>query len=440
MADPISNNEFEKRLKEAAEQYTPMPPLGVWDKISDELHPRRGTYALAIAAVVLLLLASGVYFLQRDDSVLVPPIKEQILENHTRHSVSSNADHPHSGNILSARKSGKPNLYPTQKVISVPVNSGQAAEEFAFQILKPVSPIWAETPLPQRINEMGIPVQPGYTPSGKYLFHQVISQENKNGTRAAKSRIRKRPFLEISFTPGLGYRVLKSGGSGAAINSSGSSSLQFYNSTGNISSGFSELNDRPEWSWAASALVGFRFSHKWSLQTGFSVSELNYKIPAYGTYPIYIRNTNRMSVYTAMRPVAALAVNAQPGAGQKMSFLQNKYSFIEIPVLLNKQFGNPAKVSFEVKAGAGLSYLFQSDPILFSPSSGRYFKDDNYIRPLNGNLHIGASLLIPVTSKWKMDVGPSFQYQILSSYKNYPAVREHPYLIGVQAGLRLDDR
>ncbi|MGH2644824.1 MAG: hypothetical protein ACRDE2_12795, partial [Chitinophagaceae bacterium] len=119
------------------------------------------------------------------------------------------------------------------------------------------------------------------------------------------------------------------------------------------------------------------------------------------------------------------------------SYLHNSYSLIEIPFLINKQFGNSHGVAFNVCAGVGLSYLFHANPVIYSPVSGRYFSDNHYIRSINGDYHIETSVLILLSSQLKLDIGPSFQYQILSSYKNYPAVKEHPYFIGLKTGLQL---
>src|SRR5690606_4434090 len=63
MKEEFSNNELEKRLKQEADQFTLPPSEEVWDRINQQLHPRKNRRGWLWAAAGLLVLLLGAYFL-----------------------------------------------------------------------------------------------------------------------------------------------------------------------------------------------------------------------------------------------------------------------------------------------------------------------------------------------------------------------------------------
>lgn len=486
MSDSIPHDDFEKRLKKEAEDFLPQPSDRVWENIHNELHPRRRKYLTSAAAAVLLLLAVGVYFLQKQyvSPRMKPSVAEQVpartLPAQASPTPSDNSQ-PHRQPAQSAASSGKistrlqkPGETESADLIRKPQsgysedsqgNSPTASSRPAkarknksqnpklFSLNKEKEQIqgtkwenqFRETPGLSLLENLSLFLSArqsrDYVELSPLAYSNRISSSlmiapnegnlsfsKKGNEKVSPLKLYRRPSYEIFYTPGMGYRSLTEGSSGMMAGNLSSS----YSS-----SSLSKLKQQPAWSWAAGARVIFPFGKSWSLQTGFSVEQLNYSITAYGTYPAYIQNNN--SYYYSASPsrsLSFLSTNALAVARPAVNHLHNSYFSGEIPLLMDKRFGDPRSISLKLAAGTGLTYLFHANSVIYSPMSGRYFTGTGYIRKFNGNFHIETSLFIPLSPRLKLDVGPSFQYQILSSYKNYPAIREHPYLLGFKTGLQ----
>lgn len=484
MNDPIEHNDFEKRLKKAAGDFMPAPSSRVWENVRDELHPHRRTYILTVAAALLLLIAVGVYFLQRQyaHSSSKPSLAQQIIpvkspvQTHptqTNNKLSNGLEANQSGQTGAiAGKTSKdtqkesestglaektfqksfPNKInhkkgfqlnnstvgsfhkETAQTLDTKIGK-QKTETVGLSYLKNLSPqlnTYFLSSIPSKVESF--PLQ--FTKNINN-FQVVLPQEKEQfisnkKRKVISEKLLRKPVFEIFYAPSLGYRTLK-GASGIMTNNSSSALDQFGSS-----SAVSHLKQQPEWSWSAGARIIFPLGKSWSLQTGLSAAEMNYRIAAYGTYPVYIQNNAAAYSYYAMpgRQVSSMSVNAFAATRAQLSYLHNSYITSEIPLLINKRFGNPHGITINLGAGAGFSYFFHSNPIIYSSSSGRYFVDDHYIRPVDANFHFETSVLIPLSTHLKLELGPSFQYQILSSYKHYPAIKEHPYLLGLKTGLQ----
>lgn len=469
MSDPKQNNDFEKQLKQEAEQFTPKPSPEVWEKLKDELHPERGTYPLAIAALILLLLASGVYFLQR--KYWQSPPKKQLTVYQSNPAFSPAISNHSSGipgkSFQETVKSKKENLpnHPSglsspgmEKQAHAPANNFLVAEKgysgtndkiihqpasetfkkaipFESVILKPlpkISPVFSVTKLSAETNPIRIFQPEWILTSSDSDFGREKESFHKNAIKTPRKVSDKKPYFQVSFTSGIGYRVLKNGVSGNWMNAAPSVG-QIYQ---NMPAGIHSLYQRPEWSWSTGARIGFPFGNTWSFQTGLSISEFNYHIRTYGTYPVSTFYTYRQNTVTANRPLSSTNLNVLAMSRPKAVWVSNSYSFAEVPFLIQKGFGNPNKISFNIGAGAGISYLFHSNAIIYSPTSGVYFKDGHFLKSFNSELYLETTMLIPLSPKWKIEIGPSIEYQIFSSYKNYPRMKEHPYLMGIRTGLQ----
>ncbi len=486
MSDSMPHDDFEKRLKKEAEDFLPQPSSRVWENIHNELHPRRRKYLLATAAAVLLLLGVGVYFLQKQ--YVSSNLKSSVAEQIPAGTLPAQTPPPPSDNSQSRKQPAQP-VASSGKIFTQPQKSGETEsvglttkprightedsqrnnrtassksaiarkndlqnpelfapnkekEQMSGPKLGNQSGKISGLPLLENLSLfLSTPHSRNYVELSTFALADRISSSwmipqnegnlsfsKKENKKVSPGKLYRKPSYEIFYTPGMGYRSLTEGSSGMMTGNTSSS----YSS-----SSLSNLKQQPAWSWAAGARVILPFGKSWSLQTGLSVEQSNYSITAYGTYPAYVQNNNNY-YYSASpsRSLYFLSTNALAAARPAVNHLHNSYFSGEIPLLVGKHFGNPRSVSLNLAAGAGLTYLFHTNPVIYSPVSGRYFTGADYIRKFNGNFHIETSLFIPLGPTLKLDVGPSFQYQILSSYKNYPAIKERPYLLGFKTGLQ----
>jgi hypothetical protein len=104
--------------------------------------------------------------------------------------------------------------------------------------------------------------------------------------------------------------------------------------------------------------------------------------------------------------------------------------------MLAGEFGGAGKLSYTLAGGAVLGWVVSSDPVIYSPDSKRYFTGSCYVRRFRTGLELEALVNLPLQGALQISTGPSLQYQLSSSYRNYPQVKEHPYLLGISAGLQ----
>lgn len=482
----MPHDDFEKRLKKEAEDFLPQPSSRVWENIHNELHPRRRKYLLAAAAAVLLLLGVSVYFLQKQ--YVSSSIKSSVAEQIPAGTLPAQTPPPPSDNSQSRKQPAQPVVssgkistrlqkpgeaesvglttkprsgYTEDSQGNNPAASSKSALVGKNKLQNPElsAPNKEKEQMPeaklgnQSSETSGLPLLENlslflYTPHSRdYVELSTFAHANrissswmipqnkgnfsfskKGNEKVSPGKLFGKPSYEIFYTPGIGYRSLTEGSSGIMAGNPSSS----YSS-----SSLSDLKQQPAWSWAAGARVILPFGKSWSLQTGLSVEQLNYSITAYGTYPAYVQNNN--NYYYSASPSRSpyfLSTNALAAARPAVNHLHNSCFSGEIPLLVDKRFGNPRSIFLNLAAGAGLTYLFHASPVIYSPVSERYFTGADYIRKFNGNFHIETSLFIPLSPGLKLDIGPSLQYQILSSYKNYPAIKERPYLLGFKTGLQ----
>ena len=448
-------------MRDSAEDFLSEPSDEVWLRINNELHPQTRRYALWWAAGILLLISSGIYMVQRrhtastgqafSEKLHEPKLPGNapdhsangLLQNESRSSAEKK-------NITTAKRKGSaagrfsPSSAPasqqeTDRSISMEERNNSFQKRYTLPLLR--NSLSGHTDMPKLVfPEAGIslPVRMSdlKVEQPASVWQQDLIQEKGPAAEVARKQWRKKPVLGFSFTPGIGYRVLKIAPpepvyASPAPPRSGSNSLSSAQASGSRV----RFKQEPDWSWVAAAQVTIPLGKQWFMQSGLSVTRISYRILAYGTYPAYVQNNGDPSIASRRNINSFYTTNAVVPV-TKPSYIHNRYLAAEVPLLIGWQLGNPDKTSFSIGAGAGLSYLLGSNTVIYSPDSRRYFTDKDYPRTINGNLHLETSVHLPLTEKFRISVGPSFQYQAFSTYKNYPQVKEHPYFLGIKTGLQ----
>lgn len=479
MKEDLSNNELEEQLKREADGFSLSPQEQVWDRISDQLHPRHRRRSPLWAAAALLLLLPAAYFIWHDrtaqDSAVsreaVPagrPATEKAPAGPKPEErpapVGADKDRPSgSGIVLQEGTAGTP---PAGAPRTSSGHPGRLNREFIGEPPAPgkgngETPVGAfpggdyavrsflmPAPLSvERINEVRVPVQvvfPGFRTPAEQAPASGLAAGEQAGTVDRKSfggkKGKQKASFEVFFNPGFGYRTL---------------SLQAHpaqRQMDNMLSGFAVIKDnkidqKPEWNVSGGFRGIFPLGKAWQAETGLSLQRVGYRVKAFGTYPAYVRTDGSATVSNAMaspgsaarpqdRANSFFASTALTPAVQEPAYIQSHYLYGELPLLIGRQLGHPDKVHFTLGIGGSLLYLINSSAIIFSPASGRYFKDENILRPFNSNLRLEAGAVFPLSPSVNLIVGPSVQYQVFSTYKGYPQVKEHLYFPGMKAGLQ----
>lgn len=462
MKEDFSNNKLEKRLKAAAEQLTVLPSDRVWAGISDQLHPRRKRRYWLWAAAAILALSMGFYLVLHQNKKHInnhghAAISPKIQEKGTPLSLTDKNDEENSDfsvhtpdKILPESRRKKdtrgekgttPNNFKGIIASSVPVEAKPTGEKLPFppyrlpflsspgMVLSAVQSPADRAAAPVRVINSNAKVS-----SANSMINAPLPDQKAIAGKNKKRHISYEAFL----VSGLGYRFLNV--QSENINSDQMAypgNQQMVNSLRPtaIVPQKEEMKHQPGISYSAGVNVAFPFGSHYTIKTGLSVMSLGYNITAFETYPAHIREDGSTSLSGYTGANSFYSQNRTASAVQR-SKISNRYLYGEIPLLVSREFGSPEKVHLQVGLGGGLLYLLKSTPVIYFPKSGRYFTDKNLIRQLNANFYVEGEMIVPLSEKLNFTIGPSLQYQILSSYKNYPGVAERPYFPGIKAGLQ----
>lgn len=465
-----AKNDFEKTLRESMEDFRVQPSEKVWEGVYRELHGSRRTALLWWAAAALLLVAVGIYSISRDE------------RNHPKALSIRQGQSPETTTVVSGRAAGEKMpgdkggvsmqdavATPPRSVVS-PAAAGSSSPGAGLPAVKPLASMTilegalrpaSQSPLQE--SSLSLPPLPGaglasfflkdpYIPATAFPLQAWVPADTLNGSSLSsnsytgsqkKASISSRHRLSWGFylTPAVGYRVFNlptahHGAPQMSVPPSSYPSTSFNYLAARARTKIT-YDHHAEWNWSAGAQLYYAFPGKWSVQSGLSLSQTGYKMAVYEASAAYVNPNGTASLADRSNTVNSGTTSYDlSAAASKPSYFHNRYLSLEIPLMIHRSFGAPENVSFDLGAGAGISYLAASKSLIFSPATGRYFSDKHSLRDVNATLHLETGILIPVGAKVRLSAGPSVQYQMTSTYKHYNLVKEHPYFVGLQLGMK----
>lgn len=469
MMDEEARNDFEKSLRESAEDFRVSPSDKVWDGVFAELHGTRRTTLVWWAAAAALVLAVGIWGVYRYDggrsrvvtarqstspdlprhgAGTVPGEKTAAHPTHETQ-VQTQAHTPDQGRTLPSTQPTTDSPQPLPGIEASPL--GARTAEGASSAVSPgrfplqAIPFRPEAGFPAGFSVVSDPTLRQEAPFQRTWHAQATADSLLRGAangHPGGPLTRHRLSWGIYVTPSIGYRTFTSGihhsdvppmsmdpsppGSGAALN--------FFTYRRSVPITYQQ---RPEWNWAAGVQVFYALCDQWSLQSGLALTQTGYQARIYDASPAHVNQDGTAQPADAGMPVNSGSMSYGSSAvTPKARDFHIRYLSVELPVMVHRSLRSSGRVSFDLGAGAGLTYLAASRSLIYSPVTGRYFSDARYLRDVNANLHLEAGIVIPATRNLWLTAGPAVQYQVGSSYKGYDQVREHPYFVGLQVGLK----
>jgi hypothetical protein len=95
----------------------------------------------------------------------------------------------------------------------------------------------------------------------------------------------------------------------------------------------------------------------------------------------------------------------------------------------------PKNYGIYLSSGITLEYHFSKNTQIYSPEYKSYFSDKKTISKFNLSSETNLNALLPISSKLSIIIGPTFRYQILSSFKKDYLVKENLYSVGCKIGI-----
>jgi Outer membrane protein beta-barrel domain len=112
----------------------------------------------------------------------------------------------------------------------------------------------------------------------------------------------------------------------------------------------------------------------------------------------------------------------------------NRFHFIEVPVMIEKQLGSLSR--FSIEAGVAFSLLAGSNALQYDGQKNIYYVDNSYINKAQWSLQAGFNYRL-LQKKIKLEIGPQFNYGINKFFKKELYGSRHLFFAGVSTRIFL---
>jgi hypothetical protein len=429
------NNEFERFLKENADQYRLYPSSRVWNGIYTTLHRRRKWFGLGIALLLITgILVTLLITNSSKETVITAnkpaahkqiPISDlQVSSGEER--ISSIKPKNNSVNPVALRNQiavAQNNFYKENINNLVNLKENNFRKENAFQPLT-VS-VTDELTDQNIINDLHPQKTFEYpkkltTPNS---FDWTIESVLNSFTPLTKRN--KRLSLQFNFTPTISYRKL----------SENKSFLRFAGSAPSTYAPLYDINSmvthKPDMGLEFGLTTKYALASNFRVKAGLQFNINRYDIKAFN-YPFEVArialrgNTGVDSFY---------AVSTHRNfSGNNPDWLQNFYFEVSMPVGVEVNLIGDEKVQFGIAGTIQPTYVLGDRAYLLSTDYKNYAEVPWLTR--HWNINTGLETFVSYsTGRMKWQVGPQVRYQLLSSFIDKYPVKENLFDFGLKIGI-----
>lgn len=189
--------------------------------------------------------------------------------------------------------------------------------------------------------------------------------------------------------------------------------------------------ERPDIDWSGAFFIDYRISKKWMLSTG-----------------MLMVNFNQQFDYNTVTASSPLNKNEIPGPVYTTDSVitgnvysnRIKYSWTEIPLLLNYNIRRGQRWDIDVQAGAGYAFLNTVDAGMIANDNKGVFalKDKDAFPQIKNAVFVSVMPQVSYRFGENVSVGfvPTFKYSATSIIGNERWVQQNPYFVGMNVCLR----
>jgi len=439
------NNDFERFLKQNADQYRLYPSTKPWKGIYSHFHGKRRWFGLG--AILLLLTGSLITML-----VINSPKQSPVAQtNPAVNSTEQKTFVPSSSSIASTRIANS-NSIPGNGMSSLSVASLSPEGNYptanypAIKDYVGVNPLdQAQTAVqPELLTPILISLTDELTDQNSYIqaLEQRLatnSQQRNFGTNSFDWTIesvlnsykkRNRIGLQFNFTPTISYRKLSENKdymrSAAAQNNTAYSPLYNINSA---------VTHKPDMGVELGLTAKYALNSTFRLKAGLQFNVNRYDIKAFD-YPIEVATIALDGGGSRVDSLHTISTYRNFN-GDNPSWLQNLYFQVSMPVGVEAKIVGDDKVEFGIAGTIQPTYVLSDRAYLLTTDYKNYAEVPWLIRRWNVNTAF-ETFVSYSTGKLKWQVGPQVRYQLLSSFvKKYP-VKENLFDFGLKVGISLN--
>lgn len=475
-------DEFEDLIKQKADQFRMYPSERVWKQINKDLHPRRKWYMYGFA---LLLSGLGLYSLNElsspvqvasvqepsadqqtseiESPVLQPekmnPFRQVEKENSTARIIPINSSyHGRSGgdktslttslssddqlsnitasnevkeisgatHIIDGSASGSLNNFinpePASTNISVADRQSDEKPSFINNSVEnqPVVSADAEKSIETVKQQLVMEEIPEYSKRVNWLHDQIVHQ-------VGQSKWNRLSF-QVAAAPTMNYRILR-GGKPANLQSNIRNIPLSLSIPGEVDR---LVNHKPGYGFELGTTAFYAITKKFSIKAGFQFNYSRYLIEAYRA-PTQITSIALNRNAFSAGSVQSLS-NLNNFGGYSEKDIQNQYFQISAPFGAEMNILGKRKLQLHVAATIQPTYLLNRSSYMITNDFKSYTQSPSLVRRWNMNTAAEAFISYK-TGGVRLQIGPQFRYQLLSSYiKEYP-ISEYLMEYGVKFGV-----
>jgi len=239
---------------------------------------------------------------------------------------------------------------------------------------------------------------------------------------------RNRTYLQLTLAPTVNYRNLSGGEvSPKAIQQGGPFSPM---RSGDASS---YVDHSPALGFEVGGSLLYRITRNLSIKGGLQFNFSRYTIKAYASSP---RQTTLglRSPYGYFLDSITAPTNISNLGGSSLEKLNNDYYQLSAPIGFELRVLGNERLQVNVAATIQPTYLLNTNPYMLSPDYTSYTKYPSYFRRWNWNTSVEAFLSYRMGGV-RLQVGPEFRYQLLSTYTNNYSLHENLKGYGLKIGI-----
>jgi hypothetical protein len=475
MESNFNNRDFERFVKQNADQYRMFPSEKVWKNIHGALHTRRRWYGIALA--LLLITTTVVTWV-----MLVPDNRSEKLASISSLQIGNvikpgNTDEIPSIAVTGPVKIAEPKtafivtavstqkdpfaVYPSAADYALVEEARDIAEtennsdlvDAPVAMVRPEATTRAVLPQASSIRKENKPVtvlasspsialpelsniasldKPAEEPAADQKKEETVNMKlpvipERVEKELIKSNAKKKLSWHAYLTPTISYRNLKE-------NTEFLAAARYNNYVNGTPNPYSTdvntvVNHRPDLGFQVGVRTAYPLSQWFSITGGFQLSVSKYDIKAYD-HPAEMTtialSDRSMSTVSSLRNTN----------GYNENWLRNFYFSASLPVGIELKLSDGTKNYFGVAGTLQPTYVLDNRAYLISSDYKNYAEVPSLTRRWNMNTSFEI-FSAHTTGKVRWRVGPQLRYQTMSSFaKNYP-IKEHLFDFGLKLGIQL---
>jgi len=469
MERQFNNGDFEKLLRDNANQYRMYPSEKVWKGIDSALHTRRRWYGLT-AAIMFLITGSVVSIIIFNDKSSKNNITEQknISNQKTsqpQSSLSAAAEQRHFtpeikkpvivnvpvsdltktylNNHITAnpmKDSEEERINPDQNNLSgmLDTDMPSSINEEPYSFFDPMSfhlnlrndntrvATEKQENSSNAINEKMIGEQSSVHEDVEKKINDAISALASQNISTSKQKKQARVTAQIYFTPTVSYRNLTE--NKRVLNGNG-----YYVPVIDLNN---LVKHKPAMGLEFGIEGRYRINKNFSIKTGLQFNINRYDIRAY-SHPTEIA-TVALNSGSGVDSLATLS-NYRNFNGNSANWLENFYFQTSIPVGAEIILGTRNNIQWGISATIQPTYVIGDRAYVISSDYKNYAKFPDLMRRWNISTGVGTFVSYS-TGRIRWQAGPHVRYQHLSSFVNALTIKEKLYAIGLRVGATLNKK